>query len=151
MKISGIYGVLEINTGRWYVGWSHNIERRWRNHKNAARRGRTEPLYAALRSSGPFVWIVLQPCASVEALKIEEFWIAKLHAYSEGFNQVPTSAISPSKFDEVRRKIGAASRNNFVGARNPFFGKRHSEETLALMRAAARSRGPEWRAKLSAA
>ena len=37
---SGVYGIEDKETGRWYVGWSSDIERRWYQHRHALKRGK---------------------------------------------------------------------------------------------------------------
>ena len=147
--ISGVYGVLHRDSGRWYVGRAANVGARWRQHQHHAEAGSKLSFHEAIREHGlaAFTWITLQPCSAVEAITLEVEWIARLRAFSEGFNCTEGGDMAPGRYESVRAKMSAilCQRTD-----RPFLGRKHSTKSIELMRAAARRRGPEWREKLSA-
>lgn len=147
--VSGIYGAMHRETGRWYVGRAVHVVSRWAQHKRLASRGSAIPFHAAIRElgEGSFIWMVLQPCSAVEAVALEKEWIAKLAAYPGGFNSTAGGELTPGDYEAVRQKMAAAWKKR---TDRSFLGRKHSPETIAKIKEAAKRRGPEWRQKLSA-
>ena len=90
---AGIYGIRNIANGKWYVGSSINIQRRWRKHTQRLRTGKHEntKLQRAWDKYGESVWEwVIFQYLPPEALILEEAetqTIALLRAVKNGYNQ----------------------------------------------------------------
>lgn len=80
----GIYRITHLTTGRHYVGQSQDIQRRWKQHQ----RRTNSHISLALEKYGleAFELVVLQECKVEELDRFEEFWVAKLEAFTKGFN-----------------------------------------------------------------
>mgnify|MGYP001591939297 CR=1 FL=1 len=146
--IIGIYGVIHRPTGRWYVGRSLDIIKRWRGHRTSARNKPSSPFYEALRSypADEFLWVVLQTCNADEMNTLEEVWILKLGAFNRGYNCTSGGDSTPSDRQEIRKKMSDAQKRR---TDRPFLGKQHSESSRLLIKQAAQQRGPEWRRRIS--
>ena len=147
---SAIYGIIHRPTGRWYVGRSGNVARRWRSHLVSAKRGSGFPFHQALRdhSAIEFTWITLQLCPPDDCSKLEQLWISKLGAFARGFNCTEGGEFTPGDYPHIRAKMSAAGK---ARPDCPFLGRHHSVESLRLIKEAALRRGAEWRAKIGAA
>ncbi|MGI0488000.1 GIY-YIG nuclease family protein [Pantanalinema rosaneae CENA516] len=78
----GIYQITNQVNGKFYIGQSRNIKRRWRQHiggldkENALQRG-SYPLRAAFKKYGlkQFKFEIIEECGEAELLERESFWI----------------------------------------------------------------------------
>jgi group I intron endonuclease len=96
MKISGVYAIFNVVSGRLYVGSSYTIGLRWSSHIHQLERG-THHALALQRSwnkhgEAAFSWEILEHVVSHDALFVrEQFWINALGAFhpTAGFNGYP--------------------------------------------------------------
>ena len=102
-------------SGKRYVGWTSMAPRvRWLKHVSAARRGSTNPFHNAIRKHGAaaFTHAVLERMSTLAGvLRSECLWIERLGTFG------------PGGYNASRGGEGQS-------------GSRHSESTLAKMRAA---------------
>jgi len=95
-----IYVITNEVNGKEYVGvTSQGVERRWREHKRAARKDENGHLYNAIRKYGADKFSV-QPVEHFEARKqafdVEKQWIADLDTYhGEGYNMSEGGELPP--------------------------------------------------------
>ena len=115
----GVYAI-ECSDGRFYVGGSVNIPKRWTAHRSSLRKGNHEnsALQAAWNELGAdgFTFAVLEAVPKGSITAAEQRHIERLGAFSKGFNLYPTAG-SPAGYvasAETRAKVGAASRGKVL-------------------------------------
>lgn len=100
MRLSGIYTIRHLATGKAYVGRSVDIIERWYQHRSDARRRTTNPLHRALAKYGPeaFAWeiIILAPVEDLVWLEAQ-FITSRGTMKPDGFNIGGTVGGRPSK------------------------------------------------------
>lgn len=161
--MTGIYGIQNVKTGRWYVGQSRFIEKRnsiekacLNKHGTLHYSGHNHRIESDVALFGPdsFRFTVLEECEVHELDDKEMLWIEKLDSYQNGYNLtkgglkgslgwVPTEQqLKNLKDAHVKMAKEGRSPSAFkCGAENPMFGKKgywfgkhHSEETKAKLR-----------------
>lgn len=128
-KISGIYGILNTQNGKWYVGQSVDVKKRWRSHRRELSLGihPNAHLQSAFSfyGNGAFSFELLEECAESDLDDREIFWIDEKGSYLNGYNLTTggngTRGLQVS--DEMRRKMSMARR-----------GRKHSEQTIQRIR-----------------
>ena len=68
---------------------------------------------------------------------LEKFFIEKYNTiWPNGFNIIPGAAceVNPGSNLKIRKKISNSLKGRFSGDKNPFFGKKHTEETREKIR-----------------
>lgn len=103
-----IYRIRNELSGKSYIGWTINVQKRWRRHINDAVKGRQNAIHRALAKYGPgnFSFTVLEEAegSSVEAHAREIWWIA-----SEG-------TLSPSGYNMTEGGDGAHDLGQLAAA-----------------------------------
>jgi hypothetical protein len=95
--IQGVYSIVQITTGRLYVGSSIHVVRRLRDHAATlrAQRHHTAKLQEAWRAAGGDgfrFFIVERVSGSIDALRArEQYWITELRGFPQGFNSKRTA------------------------------------------------------------
>lgn len=92
METCAVYAVIHRASLRAYVGQAWRVERRWREHRRLAERGREHTrFYQALKAHGPeaFDWIILERCPRENLAKREMWWIADLRTRVPLYNHTP--------------------------------------------------------------
>ena len=149
--MTGVYCILNIATGKRYVGSSAtSIRIRWREHRNTLKRGvhRNPLLQNAWNKYGEhnFTFSVVVACGPDECIAEEQAWIDSYNAANRkyGYNIAPKAGSTRGRPvpDHIRKQISAKLK-----------GKPLSEETKAKMSAARKGRklSAETRAKMAAA
>lgn len=120
---SGIYVILNIQNGHFYIGQTQNFRKRLRDHKSYLIRG-THPnhhLQSAWNKYGEraFRFVELE-CCSIEQLDEREQYYLDLYAGKELCYNVATDAIAPKRgltytmSEETKQKIGNANRGRHL-------------------------------------
>jgi len=169
----GIYKITNTVDGKFYIGSSQDIPRRWREHKSRMNRNChcNKHLQNAWHKHGEdaFTFEVLLLCNVDDLSRYEQAYIDALDPeynisiYVEAFARGLRFTFS----EEHRRKISEAAKGKprpwlsgkhngmygRSGESNPNYGKHHSEEARAKMSEAAKGRvfSEETRAKMSLA
>lgn len=123
-------------SGKKYVGITcQPVCQRWRNGKGYAR---NEHFYRAIKKYGwnSFKHIILHDGLSEEAAcKIEKELVEKLNLTNpkNGYN-LHTGGLHHTISEETREKISKSRKGIAAGAKNPFYEKHHTEETLEKIR-----------------
>lgn len=135
----GIYQILNIVTGKFYVGKSVNISKRWYNHQSQLRRNvsKTPYLQAAWNKYGEraFEFIVIELCEPANLVEREQFWMDNLGAYDRelGYNLNPNSetSLGVKRSQITKDKISAANKGNKWSpeAKAKIKGRQPTEET----------------------
>lgn len=83
----GIYKIVNIKTGKTYVGQSNDIKRRFKEHQTAGKRSRI-PVDVAIQKYGKenFSYEVIEECALNELNERETYWITQLKSNIYGYN-----------------------------------------------------------------
>lgn len=166
-----IYRHVNTVNQKSYIGLTkQSLEKRWQNGLGYTK---TQPLfYRAIQKYGweSFTHEILEEniISLSQANEREKYWIAYYHTWQGdtecwGYNLTPGGEGCPNHevSKETRYKIGLANsgkirseafkqnlRVKLKGAGNPFYGKVHSEETKALIRAKAIGRKTSEETKL---
>ena len=145
----GVYGIYNEITGKWYVGSSLEITKRWWRHLWELRQGKhhSPKLQRSFNKhgEGAFRFLVLEECASEELESRETATIERLKAHSGGYN-----VASEAKGGFMRgRQWPEETKAARVEAMKGF---RHSEESKERIRKAKKEQwaNPEQRAKIAA-
>lgn len=95
MKISGIYAIRHIVSGRQYIGSSGHIRQRHQHHWSRLRKGRhhSPALQNYWNKYGPdaFEFLILEECPPKHLEEREQFYIDQHNAYMRGFNGRPAA------------------------------------------------------------
>lgn len=113
----GVYQILNIVTGKSYIGSSGNLEKRKRAHFNALVSGyhANVHLQRSFDKNGidAFLFIPFHLCSPDERLGYELFWIDALGAVKRGYNL--TRCVSPGMYgkkhnNKTRQKMSIAHK-----------------------------------------
>ena len=144
---SGVYIIINRYNIKTYVGSSNNIERRFIEHRSHLRRGihGNPHLQNAWNKYGEdkFDFLVLRECPVDEMEQLEEefFEVTKCCKRTKGYNirhttqrNIVTAETRQRMSDAGKRKImtpehRANISRAITGSGNPFYGRKHSEET----------------------
>jgi len=141
--ISGIYVILNVKTGKVYIGQTQDFRRRWHKHKTYLKGGYHENrhLQHAWNRYGAdaFRFQKLEYCAIEQLDEREQHFLDIYMAKGMCYNiakDVQASGRGLIRSEETRRKLSEA----VMGKNNPNFGKPKSEETRRKMSDAQKGR-----------
>lgn len=152
-----IYVITNTVNGKKYVGQtSRGFEKRWKGHLSTSRGDRQLYFLNAIRKHGAEAFtheIVAEVASREEANSLERLWIQQLNTMdpSIGYNSTQggegfsSGDLNPNRLNprsgnqiwnfgksttpEVRAKISKTLTGMLVGDKNPFYGRKHTEET----------------------
>ncbi len=101
IKCCGIYGLRNKINGKWYVGFSQNIKRRWKIYEQHMCQ-RQPKIYNAIIKYGSdnFDKIILEECSIDQWEEKENFWINFYDSINKGYNCVNGGV---GKIKEIRQ------------------------------------------------
>jgi group I intron endonuclease len=169
-KITGIYKIINKTNGKYYIGSSKNITKRFWTHRTLLNRQKHENVYLqrAWNKYGKdnFEFSIIEILEEENLLKIEQKYldIAMLErnkSYNLNFGAFrvkhapetieklrrinmgknnPRFGVSPSQY--TRNLVSNIHKNSgkFAGTNNPMFGKKHNEKTIEKIRRAGLGR-----------
>lgn len=123
-------------SGKKYIGITkQEPNQRWRNGKGYKR---NEYFYRAIQKYG---WdnfehkILYEGLSEDEANQLEEELVAKYETTNpqKGYN-LHSGGLHHEVTEETREKLSKSKKGMLLGEENPFFGKHHTEEVLAVIR-----------------
>lgn len=135
----GIYYIKNIINNKLYIGSAIKIKERWRRHKKDLRKGKhhSKPLQRAWNKYGEksFTFEILQEVINPEHLTAyEQVYLDYYKSYKNehGYNLCKTagSQLGLQRTKETKQKIS----KNVSGQKNPFFGRKHKEQTIEYLR-----------------
>lgn len=137
---SGIYGLINIVTGKVYVGQAFNIKKRWTNHEVELRLERHCNPYLQASwnkyTEDAFIFIVLEYCGQEVLTVREQHWMDKLKACDRqfGYNQAPAagSLLGFKASEETKAKL--------VAKKAKYKGVPRTEEVKAKIKASTMGR-----------
>jgi group I intron endonuclease len=161
MKISGIYKIINKTNGKYYVGSSNNIKKRFYDHKRRLNKNvhNNLKLQNAWNKYSSWIFSIIEIIEPNDLLIIEQKYLdkAKLEpdeTYNVCFNALaPMTGRNHSIYTKIKMKESQSkiNRKNFRhnvrtkryqskimkgrynGSKNPNFGKKHSVETRMKM------------------
>jgi len=132
-----IYRATCLVNGKCYVGKSNrSLEERIKNHLYTVKRGSKSAFHCAIRKHGveSFKWEILDKALFVDMLSdMEIFYICKNKCIvPNGYNMTAggEGSLGYVPSIETREKMSKM----FSGENNPFYGKKHTEETRNAIR-----------------
>lgn len=130
-----VYCAYNIVNHKVYIGYTEtSLERRISSHKHKSKCSNKAYFHLSLYKHGVdnFKWFVLFQGSTLEELQNKEIYFINLYKSNNrkfGYN-LSTGGERCYLNEEVKRKIGEkAKARNISGINNPFFGKKHTEET----------------------
>jgi group I intron endonuclease len=129
---SGIYKITNTVNGKFYIGSSQDIERRWRDHRSALNHNKhhTAHLQSAWNKYGEesFSFAIIFRCQPDELLDYEQAYFSELKPqYNHGF--VAGSSLGIKRSEASKLKLSLAH----IGKPSGRKGKPLSEETRAKL------------------
>lgn len=92
-KICGIYKILNIENGKFYIGSSKNIKHRWSQHKSKLKKGKHPNMHLqnawVKYGSKAFSLIIIEENTQInDLIKREQYWLDELKPYNRnvGYN-----------------------------------------------------------------
>ena len=147
-----IYKVINLIDGKVYIGQTTtDLEIRKNDHISKSKNKSTIYFHNAIRKHGidSFEWEIIRICDNINELNAyEQYYILYYDSMNNGYNLTSGGlnyAISEKTKDILRqfnlgKTMSVSSRKKISeakkGAKNPMYGKHHSEETKRKMSAA---------------
>lgn len=147
-KISGIYAIICLSTGKYYIGSTNNFERRKSEHLKFLRRYSHANIHLQRcfnkYSEKKLVFILIEnfPNSDLKSKEQEYLNQAKLNkklSMNLSFNANRPEWTTKMKNKLSQKKIGIP-RPEFIGKNNPFFGKKHNLSTRYKMSVSSSNR-----------
>lgn len=149
-NIGYIYIITNNINGKCYIGQTINIERRFREHKNARSK---QPIHSAIRKYGHenFIFEILLECPRESTNFFEKAFISSYNSFGEsGYNCSFGGDSSAGRVcsEDTRTKISVANTGRKHPSRTQEQKENYRASKLGVKRA---SFSDEWKQKLSAA
>ncbi len=148
MAKSGIYKITNTVNGKFYIGSSTDVARRFNEHRSRLNKAvhKNPILQRAWHKHGPdkFTFEVVEECPNDQTLLLEreQHYLDLLKPYLEiGYNIVKQASggdvftNNPNK-EAIREKIRMLN----VGDKNGMFGREHKSSTVSMMKQKAKGR-----------
>lgn len=131
MILCGVYKIYSHFTGRYYIGSSKNIIRRWYRHKHDLKHGKHNNIHLQRiynkYGEGDLAYIVLEHCSQQDLETLEQKYL------DEKTKDCVNMSLLAGRIEmtsTTRAKIGAKTKARLNDKTNhPMFGKHHSHET----------------------
>ena len=135
--MQAIYQITNKINGKIYIGSTNNLSKRWNNHRSKLRNGKHENDYLqqAWNKYGEdaFEFSIVEEVNDSNRIDREIHYLSETKCYEReiGYN-----------FDK--------NPTDKSGSKNPFYGKKHSQEVKEKMRIVANNRSEELKKKMGA-
>lgn len=140
---SGIYRIVNTINGKFYLGSTNNLFRRWQDHRKELRRKahHSITLQRAWDKYGEstFVFEVIELVLPPFLLEREQYWLDKLHPYGKKGYNISQSAQSPTLGRKYSPESCERLRISHLG-NTSHLGFKHSPEALVKIGAANKGR-----------
>lgn len=138
MSKSGIYRLYWDNNDYYYYGQSVNLKRRMATHKESAKKNkhRNPKIQSLVNKYGMFNFEIVQYCTIEELNSTEQTYLDKHFGDKTCCNMCPIAASSKGRKyegDVLERIRNSRIKGRMKGEGNPFYGKKHTQETKDLM------------------
>lgn len=145
-KVTGIYLIRCLSSGKRYVGSSVDVFLRWRQHRNSLRAQTHGNVHLQrawnIHGEENFEFKMLYFCTPLRLVELEEHYIRVLGAAD------PSRGYNLEKIVNGRQVVSAETRTKLSVKAE---GRRHTEATKQKLRDKNSMQNPETRAKVSAA
>ena len=157
-RLVGIYRILNKTNGKVYIGQSKNLQRRMTDYTSCS--SHSKQLNEDIKKFGldNFSFTLIEKCTEEELDKKETEYILKYKSNVYGYNKNKrgktgpkpegfgekirlTVANRPPKSKETLEKMSKM----FSGENNPFYGKKHSKETIERVKQTKKKNGVDFR------
>lgn len=147
-KIIGVYCILNIVSNKRYIGSSINVKNRLCSHKRRLLKGTHDNkiLQNSFNKHGinNFNFFLIEETTIEHYSNLEHYYIQKYNTLNRdfGYNIRPETKTNIGiKHSEASKiKMSLNRKGKYSGKNNPFFGKKHSEETLNKLRGRKQSK-----------
>lgn len=144
MKISGVYKITSPS-GKCYIGQSINIESRFKQHKDEARRGHKNKFYDAMCKYGVdnFTYEILAEDlhTKIERDSVEVYYISFYNSMNNGYNMTKggdgarlvgeaNGMFGKTHTPEVKQKLSDNRKGTNLGSNNPWHASNRTEDEL---------------------
>lgn len=128
-----IYKIINRVNGKYYIGQTNNLEKRWKGHLQYAENESGFLIHSAIRKHGSenFEFEMIEACEDEDANELEKKWILHYESFDKGYNltsggdsefkrsELTIQRMSESKrghevSEETRKKIGDANRGRVM-------------------------------------
>lgn len=146
MKISGIYIIKNTINGREYIGQSNDVYHRFSCHRWSLKNGvhENEHLQRAWNKYGEnaFTFNLLEEVSVDNLDRRETEIIEERNAFRDGYNMTKGDKgvrglkawnLGKHHSEETRKKLSEMAKKR-TGEKNPFYNKKHTEETKEKIR-----------------
>ena len=137
MAKSGIYKMYWENNDYFYYGQSVNISYRKSSHKNSLLKGihKNRKVQSVFNKYGLPIFDIVELCTIDMLDEREQLYLDAHHSDKNccNINKLATSSKGIKQTLESIEKNRISHLLIFDGDKNPFFGKKHSDETKALL------------------
>ncbi len=111
-KVSGIYAITHVPSGRFYIGSSRDVIGRWADHQKRLRANNHHSikLQAAWNKYGcqQFHFGILEECSAMDRVGREQFWMDQAQCYKQGFGFNMSASSFGSSHPDISAKISIA-------------------------------------------
>lgn len=132
----GVVYLLVSPSNKCYIGQTTNVTKRHNRYKNNSVKKQPK-IYNAIAKYGfsNFQFKIIDIAETQEELNRKEtYYIELYNCIDNGYN-LKTGGNENSSFSEItKEKMSLAKKNKYNGINNPFYGKKHSEETITIIR-----------------
>ena len=142
MNDIGIYKITNKNNGKFYIGSSKQIQRRWWEHQNDLNKNQhvNWKLQDAWNQSGAsgFEFVIIENVDESQLLVREQFYLDTFKPHLVGYNILDKVSGGdnftnhPDK-EKIRNKLSEMN----LDYKNPMFGKTHSESSIQKQKTAS--------------
>src|SRR5271165_5090577 len=155
-----IYKITNLINNKLYIGYTKNLEKRWKQHLHIASTKKKDLYHYIHKSinkygSNNFIIEQIEECESKQiAIEREKYWIAYFKSTNQSIGYNLTfggEGSSGLKWTEESKKKVRGENNPrfgkplsnetkeklskiFSGENNPFYGKKHSKETVEFLK-----------------
>jgi group I intron endonuclease len=145
---SGIYKITNKNNGKFYIGSSKNLDRRWWEHKNDLLKNKhiNPKLQHAWNYHGKdaFEFTILENVEENNLFDREQFYIDAFQPHKIGYN-IAEKAAGGDNFTNHPDKIAILEKMKLANSQGHMHGKTHKPESIEKQKQAAVGRfSLEW-------
>jgi len=137
--MTGIYKIVNIITGKVYVGSAININRRWSTHRMKLKENKHHSikLQNSVNKHGinNFIFEVIEECYQNIMIEREQYWIDSLDSYNNGYNSNPKagSSLGRTPWNKGLKGVHKMSEETKQKMSEAKKGKQKTEETKQKM------------------
>jgi group I intron endonuclease len=139
---SGIYKITNKNNGKFYIGSSKHLDRRWWEHQNDLIKNQhiNPKLQHAWNYHGKdaFEFTILENVEEFKLLEREQFYLDTFKPTQIGYNIAEKASgcdnlTNHPRFEEIKKHLSDINLNE----KNPMYGKTHAPESIEKQKNAA--------------